>query len=263
MSREQLDRAYSLIKSGQTQEAIDIIETIIRADRDNENAWWLLVNATDDPAAKRNALNNVIRLTQNAQRADKARVMLQSLDNDSYGFDNKPTIQAGRTAYQGSEKAQQSSGRSGCGKIVIAAMAIIGLCACISIIGLFWAARPIFDAIQIPDSYDNQGILEGSLNTEGSLRADSPVDGYIYQGIAGETLDIRVDSTNQFPPFIFIYDTDTGVPIGFAQGQTPNSPAQLSIVIPETGDYLITVYALTLLGQDMGYGDYSMSFEVR
>lgn len=65
MSREQLDRAYTLIKDGQLQEAISIIEAVIRADRENENAWWLLANATNDPAAKQNALNNVIRLTEN------------------------------------------------------------------------------------------------------------------------------------------------------------------------------------------------------
>ena len=45
---EQLNHADDLIKQGQIQEAIDIIEPIIRNDRDNEDAWWLLANATED-----------------------------------------------------------------------------------------------------------------------------------------------------------------------------------------------------------------------
>lgn len=263
MSREQLDRAYTLIKSGQTQEAIDIIETVIRADRDNENAWWLLTNATSDPAAKRNALNNVIRLTQNQQRTDKAQAMLQTLDNDPYDFDNKPKIQAGMSSYQSPEKAQQSSGRSGCGKIVIGAMVVIGLCACISVFGVFWAAGPIISAVQMPESYDSQGILEGSRDSDGSIRADSPIDAYSYQGIAGERLTITVNSNSETAPFLIIFEADTGLPIAYAQTQAFNKNTSVSADLPRSGEYLIVLRGLTFLGQDLGYGDYSMSFEVQ
>lgn len=263
MSREQLDRAYTLVKSGQMQEAIDIIEAVIRADRDNENAWWLLVNATSDPAAKRNALNNVIRLTQNQQRTDKAQAMLQALDNDPYNFDDKSKMQGGMSSYQSPEKSQQNKSGSGCGKIVIGAMVVIGLCACISIFGIFLAAGPIISAVQMPDSYDSQGILEGSFDTEGSIRADEPTDGYIYRGTAGERLLITVTSNSETAPFLIIFEVDTGLPIAYAQTQAFNQDTSVSTELPRSGEYLIVLRGLTFLGQDLGYGDYSMSFEVR
>jgi tetratricopeptide (TPR) repeat protein len=260
MSREQLDRAYSLIKNGQLQEAISIIEAVIRADRDNENAWWLLANATTELAAKRNALNNVLRLTQNSQRADKARSILQAI-NDPYDFDDKPNRQNNMPVYQSVEQAKQRKAGSGCGRIVIGTMVIIGLCACVSVAGLFWVARPIFDAVKIPASYNNQGIIQDTFG--GSISADAPIDGFVYRGVAGERMTITVDSANELAPFIFVYDTSTGLVANFAQATAPNSPTQLSLELPGSGEYLITVHGITFLGQDFGYGEYSMTFEVR
>lgn len=62
MSTDPLKRAYDLIKSGQKEQAIPVLLPILKADRDNVNAWWLLANAAAKKDQIEFALNNVLRL---------------------------------------------------------------------------------------------------------------------------------------------------------------------------------------------------------
>lgn len=255
MSREYLDRAYAMIKDGQTQEAIPIIEAIIRADRDNEDAWWLLANATDEPATKRNALNNVIRLSKDTERVNKSQSMLNRLLNPNATVDESPA------STRNIPPATKNRSK-GVGKFVIGFLVIFGLCACVSVIGVFFAARPMFSAFHVPDSYNNQGIIEGTSNFTGSISDAAPTDGYRLHGTTNERITVTVSSSSEYAPYIFVYELESGLLINLAQATGLNSPTQLTFTIPSDGDYLITVRSFTIFGETIGSGDYTMKIEV-
>lgn len=73
--RETLRQAYELIKAGHKDAALDILAPIVRADRHNTDAWWLLAHAESAPEGVRAALGNVLRLRpehpQARQKLDK------------------------------------------------------------------------------------------------------------------------------------------------------------------------------------------------
>ncbi len=75
--QEQLKQAYELIRAQKRKEAIALLLPILRVDEDNANAWWLLANALDDPNDAREALQNVLRLRPDH---DKARQMLERIN---------------------------------------------------------------------------------------------------------------------------------------------------------------------------------------
>lgn len=74
MSQEhqaQLQEAYQLIKSGQKATATRVLLNVLKADRDNADAWWLLANATSDPPKQRQALNQVLRIKPDHNAAQR------------------------------------------------------------------------------------------------------------------------------------------------------------------------------------------------
>lgn len=96
-TNQQLQQAYELIKVRKKSEAVDLLVPILKTDEDNANAWWLMANALDTPDDIREALENVIRLRP---ENDKAREMLNKLNerfppkpkikNDEFTFDDDP-----------------------------------------------------------------------------------------------------------------------------------------------------------------------------
>ncbi len=79
-SKEQLKRAYRLIKRDKPDEARAIIRPILDAEPDNAQAWWLLAHTVDDPSEVRAALNKMLALDPNNTNAPKARELLAMLD---------------------------------------------------------------------------------------------------------------------------------------------------------------------------------------
>src|SRR5688572_25387977 len=139
--REELDRAYRLIREGQVGEANAILEQLIRENPNNEDAWWLLANATYAPDAKRNALNNVIRLSQNPERRAKASTMLNDLGSDPYSFDGPlPNYK---------EKARSIKGNGGAGRVVLIAIGVLGVLACI---GCFAVVAMMMPLLEMPET---------------------------------------------------------------------------------------------------------------
>lgn len=67
----QLQEAYQLIKSGSKQEATRILLGVLRENRDNADAWWLLANATSDPEKQRQALGQVLRIKPDHNSAQR------------------------------------------------------------------------------------------------------------------------------------------------------------------------------------------------
>lgn len=75
--KQQLREAYALIKAKKRQEAVDILLPVLQADEENADAWWLLANCLDDPHDTREALENVLRLRPDN---DKAQTMLDAIN---------------------------------------------------------------------------------------------------------------------------------------------------------------------------------------
>ena len=81
MSSEPLQVAYRLIREGNKQEAVRILTPIVRADPQNADAWWLLANAVDNPEQKRRALERVLRLRPEDERAQRMYSSLNSFND--------------------------------------------------------------------------------------------------------------------------------------------------------------------------------------
>ncbi len=61
-TRQQLQQALELIKSGQREQARALLESVVKADPNNADAWWIMATAVTSPAAMRDALQNVLRI---------------------------------------------------------------------------------------------------------------------------------------------------------------------------------------------------------
>ncbi|GAB4440457.1 MAG: hypothetical protein Kow00120_08620 [Anaerolineae bacterium] len=75
--RQREYEATRLIQEERFDEAVEILEDVLRQDMDNVNAWWLIANAVDAPDEAREALNKVLELNPNHA---KARQMLDRLN---------------------------------------------------------------------------------------------------------------------------------------------------------------------------------------
>jgi hypothetical protein len=64
-----LQQAYQLIRSGEKTQAVKLLLPIVRADPDNADAWWLLANAVDKSDQAKRALQQVLKIRPNDQRA--------------------------------------------------------------------------------------------------------------------------------------------------------------------------------------------------
>lgn len=261
---EQLDKAYELIKAGQNSEAINILEDAIRADRNNEDAWWLFANASDEPEAKRNALNNVLRLSDNTERQNKARALMQSLQVDQYDFDFETNSSVKMGTYQAIDDAPpKKSGRFNCATISLILVGLIGVCACIGVFGIFAAAGDIMGFVNAPTTYVDNGTLELNENYTGTLDEDNPAAGFLYAGDSGDQLFISVESDGIVAPFIIIYDTSDGVLVAIAQSQGASQNATMNFTLPDDDEYLITLRGARIFGTDIGFGDYTLEADSR
>lgn len=79
-THEELQRAYTLIKEEQIDDALAILRPIVLNEPENVDAWWLLANAAIEPAEAREALIQVLRVDPNYANAPKARDMLDRLN---------------------------------------------------------------------------------------------------------------------------------------------------------------------------------------
>jgi hypothetical protein len=261
---EQLNQAYNLIKEGQNQAAIDILEPLIRSERDNEDAWWLLANASNDPAAKRNALSNVLRLTNNETRKTKAQAILQQLDDDPFDFDIGQPQKVGMSSYQAlDDVAQKKSSGLSCATISLILVGIVGVCACIAGFGIYSIFGDMFKFISAPSDYIDYGVIEDGDSLTGELTTDAPTAGYQYTGTEGEVLSIEVSSNAETAPFIVIYNLETQIFISLSQTQYYETEASTTIELPSTGDYLVTVRSMNFLDNNVGIGEYTIEFDIQ
>lgn len=60
-----LARAYDLVEAGELDEARALLESVLDADSENADAWWIYAHAVTDPEAGRKALENVLSIDPN------------------------------------------------------------------------------------------------------------------------------------------------------------------------------------------------------
>lgn len=241
--KEQLDRAYNFLRTGQTTEGLAILESLIRENPENEDAWWLFANGTNEIAAKRNALNQVLRLSQNAERKAKAAELLQALDRDPYSFD-KPS----------ENLARPLQANNGFGRFVLLGIGALGLLACIACALLSNFALPYF---QMPATVEDMGELSAGTVTQSALDSDKS---QVYQLALEANQHIRITITagteSDTSPYLFLFTTD-GQIVAF-NSELHGNYNRLEEVIPTGGNYLLVVRPF--LG--VGGGDYSLEFEI-
>jgi hypothetical protein len=240
----ELNEAYELIKQGETERAIAILETYIRTNRDSDDAWWLYANAVDDPDRKRNALNNILRIGTNPAREEKVNYMLAQLD-DPFALPEQYDLPAKR----GGEKKGMSTGL----KIVIGLIVLFGVCACVSAFGI----GTIFSRVAYaPANYERLGTIEMSDTVTGYVDAQGDWDGYTYAAQGGENLVITVNAQNaDFAPYIFLYGPDNMLVDISDQNNMNRNRLQANLLQP--GEY--TIIVRTFLG--IGTGEYSLSLQ--
>lgn len=78
--KQQLSNAYDLIQRDELEEALEIINPILREQPDNADAWWLKANAATEPSEVRESLVNVLLIKPKDPRAEEMLEML----NDAY-----------------------------------------------------------------------------------------------------------------------------------------------------------------------------------
>jgi hypothetical protein len=87
---DQLQQAYRFIRDGNKTQATAILVPIVRSEPNNADAWWLLANAVSTPDQQRRALEQVLRLRPND---DKARRMLDRIDSGGSPASPPPVMQ--------------------------------------------------------------------------------------------------------------------------------------------------------------------------
>lgn len=85
--RKQLVAAYEFVKAGQKKDARAILVPIVKVDRSNADAWWLLANAMEKDEDVRQALKQVLRLKPGHTAAKK---MLAALDDSAAQIADDP-----------------------------------------------------------------------------------------------------------------------------------------------------------------------------
>lgn len=91
MSSDQMRQAYELIKQGKKREAVAILQPILKTDRSNADAWWLLANALTEPEKQVQALEQLLRLRPDDGRASRMLERLQEQLRpkvDDFSFDD-------------------------------------------------------------------------------------------------------------------------------------------------------------------------------
>jgi hypothetical protein len=240
---EQLNRAYELIKAERFEEARNLLEPFIRANRDNADVWWLYANATEDPAAKRNALQNILRIGTNEVREDKVYAMLTELQKDDLFA--LPERKSKRESRPGSNRSRW----------MVGFLSIFGLFICIACFAIMQLGNRL---AYRPTSYENMGVATAGEILSGTVDAQSDWDGYTFEGRGGETITVTVESkSGDFPPYVFLYrPDDTLVWYTNDTGPTVN---RMRVDLPTSGTYVLIVR--TFIG--LGGGDYEMTIATR
>jgi hypothetical protein len=282
-SNPQLKQAYDLIKAGQKTQAVSILRAVLRNDRDNADAWWLMANALAEPDDVREALENVLRLRP---ANTKAQAMLDKLnarypprrknDDDEFAFDDDddfdfdddlPQSHGGRVPVT----RPASSGPSTL-LIVLAIVGGLAVFSCVACLiatsaGVLTFGRAIEQVVTDPtfaavmeDFAQSVTVIAGSqrlpadANMRGSIRRGQTVtgnvdtfrdDGWTLEGELGSSYIIELNARDStLDPQLYIYNPDGRL---LAENDdidfSSNRNSRLEITLPVNGIYTIIVSA--------------------
>lgn len=176
-TQQSVQEAYNLVRSGRKHSAVDILLPILRDDKDNLNAWWVLANALEDPQEIREALEQVIRLDpdhiQANNRLDKMNQQTQLgeivfKNKTDFAFDDDDDLIPARTtgAKQVVLNKPKSSGASKIFMVIgIIFVVICGLCFALTAGSTLIFGGAISEAVNDPNV--QQALRE--LSTFGEL----------------------------------------------------------------------------------------------
>ena len=83
MSDNTLREAYQLMKAGERQQAYKLVMRVIKQDKQNDKAWWMVANLVEDEAKQRKALENVLHLNPEHTGAQALLDKLNGVDAKS------------------------------------------------------------------------------------------------------------------------------------------------------------------------------------
>lgn len=260
MSVEQLQQAYQLIQNDQQQAAIDILEPFLKDHPNNEDAWWLFANATDNHSQKREALNKVLALSSRENRLTKARIMREQLDDTTFDFDIQPATPRSQSPYRALDRVTPPTKRGlSCANIILLTTGIIGMCACVTSLAFYFLFGDMRVALTYPESFGTLETITVDETINDDLTTQQPVDGFLYQGTADETIQIVLSTEADFAPIIVVFD-EAEQPIEF---MTPGSSQLMSLNFtpPDDAQYTITVRAFNFIGMPLGFDDYELTIQ--
>lgn len=78
MEQEKLRKAFGLMKQGQTKEAVAIVQSVLKEDKNNVAAWWLMTSLlADDPERQKKSLERVLALDPKHKLALQLKAKLE------------------------------------------------------------------------------------------------------------------------------------------------------------------------------------------
>lgn len=209
--QDQLRQAASLIKSGDKAQARQIISTILKAEPNNADAWYLNAVLVEGRDSKIQALERALAINPAHEAARKALNQLRPRDNDLFplehdareygGFGNPFPVQPGSRPITPSVFASESSG-SHIMKIISKIIAfLIGFGFTLTSLAIFLATlHSLLQALSAPSllNYSASAIQATQVYAMGTYYALLSLLGLFGTGMFGygaikcfETLDTR------------------------------------------------------------------------
>lgn len=268
MANAPLQQAYALIQQGDKDAALQVIDSLLRTDRDNRDAWWLLAHAAADRAQQRRALNEVLRLDSGDARAEQARLLLHKLDQNP--DDSLAAVDAMLQA-QGQPSLAARQGGLSCWRI---GLIIVGIFACILTIGAvgvgITAVNLAQDFVTAPDGYTEAGMLVLGEAATGRTSAGEDRIGYTYTATAGEQVRLTIESlsSGSGAPLVFVFDAagqligGTNTELQQVSGRfAAERSGEATLQFAQAGTYRIIVRPFCALGACIGLSEYALRLE--
>ncbi len=279
MSSEDLQNAYNLIRDGQRAEAVSILLPLVRADPLSADGWWLLANAVDDPDQQRQALERVLKLRPDD---DRARRMLNKLSpTDSPISEDRPRKRKNDDAADFSDfdedrvRVRRKKRGASPLTLILAAIGLIVAISCALCLGLavitvpsvktvveqvvltvtfepgfatlanLGTALPTHIATPEPRMQPSDAMVRGSITpgqTIHPMLAFSD-DLWTFRGEAGQSIIVAVESADPaLSPQVYLYNSDKQI-LARADNNAHAPKISLEYKLSVGGTYTIDIAA--------------------
>lgn len=275
-TRAQLQEIYQLIKTGQNEHAVESLRALLTVDPNNADAWWLMANASRDPAEQRSAVDRVLLLRPDHKQAQEKLTALKAAEEFRFDEPEKP-----KRDFSSAPPVIVQSQKSGTNPLVIIlavvgglALVVCGVCFVISIQGatLFGSAMATIaesvtslpgafndfeDDLSDISSLKSQGSISIGKRVTGQITSPFGYNGYTFSGETGQDITITVSSSDSdFLPRVALYDSSGSlIESGGGLNFEATEDATISASLPSSGTYTIVV------GGFVSVGDYTLEVD--